>query len=59
MSQVRLAISPARRPALAASKTITRLRRRMPGAASKNKEVVDVAKRKYFCLLAWHTRAAK
>ena len=27
MSQVRLAISPARRPALAASKTITRLRR--------------------------------
>ena len=27
MSQVRLAISPARRPALAANKTITRLRR--------------------------------
>jgi hypothetical protein len=26
----------------------------MPGATSKNKEVVDVAKRKNFCLLAWH-----
>ena len=26
----------------------------MPGAAGKNKEVVDVAKREYFCLLASH-----
>ena len=31
----------------------------MSGAAGKNKEVVDVAKRKYFCLFAWHTAAAK
>ena len=26
----------------------------MSGATGKNKEVVDVAKRKYFCLFAWH-----
>ena len=26
----------------------------MPGAAGKDKEVVDVAKREYFCLLASH-----
>ena len=29
----------------------------MPGAAGKNKEVVDVAKRKYFCLLASHRKS--
>ena len=27
---------------------------RVPGAAGKNQEVVDVANGKYFCLLAWH-----
>ena len=27
----------------------------MAGTASKNDEVVDVAKREYFCLFAWHT----
>jgi hypothetical protein len=26
----------------------------MPGAVGKDQEVVDVAKREYFCLLAWH-----
>src|SRR5580704_3372715 len=32
---------------------------RAPGAGSKNQEVVEVANGKYFCLLAWHIRAAK
>jgi hypothetical protein len=29
----------------------------MPGAAGKNQEVVDVAKRKYFCLFASHSKS--
>ena len=28
---------------------------RMSGAIGKHQEVIDVAKRKNFCLLAWHT----
>ena len=29
----------------------------MPGAAGKNKEVVDVVNREYFCLLACHIKS--
>ena len=52
MSHVRFAISPARKPALTDSKTITRFRAgcRILG---KNEEIFDVS-RDNFCLLAGH-----
>ena len=54
MSQVRLAISPARRPALADSRTITRLRSGIRVQLAKTRRSLTSLK-KDFCLscLAW------
>ena len=54
MSQVRLAISPARRPALADSSTITRLRNGFRLQLAKTSRSLRSATGKKFCLFAWH-----
>jgi len=56
MGQVRLAISPARRPALAESSTMTALRRGCRVAAGVDEQVLNVCRGKSFGLssLAWY-----
>ena len=59
MSQVRLGDLNGPQASLGGQQDDHTVAEGMPGAVGKDKEVVDVAKREYFCLLARHREPLK